>query len=120
MSEQNPISYQMRGILSGFSALYALFVLGCLVMFVLGLLIVPDGWLKNGVVILSGLGFLSLAIYACILQRKDPEAYLTKQVIEIQHTYQVKEPQEKQSREVVSKPTPLLTEKLSKIKRLKQ
>ena len=119
---QSPIGYQVRAILSGFTALYALFIIGCLVLFGLVLEFMSGGWLKDVFLLLVLLGFFTIIIYACILERKRPEAFAMKQEIKIiVEQRQIKIPEEEKPRVVMSKPgPPLLGSQPNNVEKLKQ
>lgn len=120
--QQTPIGYQVKGFLSGFSALYAIFVVGCVVAFILALVLMPDSWERDVLIIVFGIGFIGLITYAIIRERKHPETFATKQIQEISITIvqQLKSPTEKRPRNIVSTPIPrTLENQKDKIKRLK-
>lgn len=101
------MGYQAKGILSGFSALYAIFVFGCLIGFIIVLVVIPNSWERYVFATPLFLGFIVLAIYACIRERKHPETFATKQIQEINVSIaETKLPKQKRARVITSQPVP--------------
>jgi hypothetical protein len=120
--QQQPMSYQTKGILSGFAALYGLFAFGFLVLCALVIVFWRNSWEGKALAVVFGIGFITLVIYAIIRERNHPDTFATKLIQ--QHSYtismEVKMPTEKRPRRVKSKPTSLLENEASKQKRLEQ
>lgn len=107
---QLPVGYQAKGILSGFPALYAIFTIGCIVLCVLAIVILPNIWIRHILVIIFGTGFIALIVYAIIRERSHPETFSTKQTLEYSITItqqQIKSPQEKRPKIIGEKRIPL-------------
>jgi hypothetical protein len=119
---QPPVGYQVKGILSGFTALYAIFTIGCAFLAALPLVFKLDSWKGNVITIVFGVGFVVLVVYAVIRERNHPETFATKQTQEVVITItppQVKSPQGKRPKVIVSNPVPLPLGQGNKPKALK-
>lgn len=102
------MGYQVRGFLSGFSALYAMFTLGSLGLFILVLKGMSSSWIQDVLLFVFGGGFIGLVVYAVIRERKHPETFAVKETQEINLTItqEAKSPNENTPRQVISSPTP--------------
>lgn len=67
--------YQVKGLLVGFGALYAIFFIGCLALFWIVLRYVPIACLQPVLLILIFLVLLALIVYAMILQWIRPDTF---------------------------------------------
>lgn len=77
--ENLPIGYQLKARVSGITALYALFVIGCLAISIVAFWRLPEGLLLYIIISVSLVFFFGLVGFGCYIIYKMPERFAMKE-----------------------------------------